>query len=118
MPQSEVLGHYCGPKAKQGDKGPQKEPNQAEPAERIRAENESEGTTWGRKELQSAETNTAPVGHPHRILARHTGPLQRIVPHSDLPWPSAVRPCRPTCGPVSSSRSFCSKNVADPRGLK
>ena len=52
MPQSEVLGHECGPRAKEGDEGPQKEPNQAEHAERIRAENQSEGAGPG-----SAETS-------------------------------------------------------------
>ena len=48
MPQSEVLGHECGPRAKEGDEGPQEESNQAEHAERIRGENESEEVgPWG-----------------------------------------------------------------------
>jgi hypothetical protein len=54
MPQSEVLGGHRGPRAKEGDEGPQEESNQAKHAERIRAENEpekagpgSEGTSIG-----------------------------------------------------------------------
>jgi hypothetical protein len=42
MPQGEVLGHEGGPRAKEGDEGPQEESNQAKHAERIRAENEPE----------------------------------------------------------------------------
>src|ERR1035438_4312581 len=42
MPQREVLGHECGPRAKEGDERPQEESNQAEHADRIRAENEPE----------------------------------------------------------------------------
>ena len=62
MPQGEVLGHECGPRAKEGDEGPQEESNQAEHAGRIRAENESEGPAWGAKEPQSAEVRTPPFG--------------------------------------------------------
>jgi hypothetical protein len=47
MPQSEVLGRHLGSRAKEGDEGPQKESNQAKHAERIRAENESEGAGPG-----------------------------------------------------------------------
>jgi hypothetical protein len=47
MPQSEVLGRHLGPRAKEADEGSQKEPNQAKHAERIRAENESEGAGPG-----------------------------------------------------------------------
>ncbi len=43
MPQREVLGRHLGPRAKEADEGSQKESNQADHAERIRAENESEG---------------------------------------------------------------------------
>jgi len=43
MPQSEVLGGHRGPRAKEGDEGRQKGSSQAEYAERIRSENESEG---------------------------------------------------------------------------
>src|ERR1017187_1189080 len=42
MPQREVLGHECGPRAKEDDEGLQEESNQAKHAERIRAENEPE----------------------------------------------------------------------------
>jgi hypothetical protein len=47
LPQGKVLGHECGPRAKQGDEGPEKESNQAEHAGRIRAEKESEGACPG-----------------------------------------------------------------------
>jgi hypothetical protein len=47
MPKGKVLGHDCGPRAKQGHEGHQKESNQAEHPERIRAENESEGAGPG-----------------------------------------------------------------------
>jgi hypothetical protein len=47
MPQSEVLGGHRGPRAKEGDEGRQKGSSQAEYAERIRAENESEGPARG-----------------------------------------------------------------------
>lgn len=47
MPQSEVLGRHLGPRAKEGDDGLQKESNQGEHAERILAENESEGAGPG-----------------------------------------------------------------------
>ena len=48
MPQGKVLGRHLGPRAEQGDEGPQKESNQAEHAERIRGENESEEVgPWG-----------------------------------------------------------------------
>jgi hypothetical protein len=47
MTQGEVLGHECGPRAKEDDEGPQQESNQAKHAERIRAENESEGAGPG-----------------------------------------------------------------------
>ena len=50
MPQSEVLGGHGGPRAKQGNEGSQKESNQAEHADRIRAKNESEGTGPGSEE--------------------------------------------------------------------
>jgi hypothetical protein len=62
MPQGKVLGRHLGPRAEQGDEGPQKESNQAEHADRIRAEIESEGTAWGVKEVQSAEARTPPFG--------------------------------------------------------
>src|ERR1035437_4787966 len=39
MPQREVLGRHRGPRAEQGDEGPQKESNQAEHVDWIRAEN-------------------------------------------------------------------------------
>jgi hypothetical protein len=52
MPQREVLGHDCGPRAKEGDEGPQEESNQAKHAERIRAENEpEEGRSGERRNL-------------------------------------------------------------------
>ena len=52
MPQREVLGRHLGPRAKQGDERPQKESNQAEHAERIRAENEpEEGRSGERRNL-------------------------------------------------------------------
>src|SRR5450759_332222 len=48
MPQGEVLGRHPSPRAEQGDERPQKESNQAEHAERIRGENESEEVgPWG-----------------------------------------------------------------------
>jgi hypothetical protein len=48
MPQREVLGHECGPRAEEDDEGPQEESNQAKHAERIRGENESEEVgPWG-----------------------------------------------------------------------
>jgi hypothetical protein len=47
MPQSEVLGRHLGPRAKEGDEGPQKESNHAEHAERIPAEIQSEGAGLG-----------------------------------------------------------------------
>src|SRR5664279_6585958 len=47
MPQGEVLGCHLGPRAKEADEGAQKESNQADHAERIRAENESEGDGLG-----------------------------------------------------------------------
>jgi hypothetical protein len=48
MPQREVLGRHPSPRAEQGDEGPQEESNQAEHAERIRGENESEEVgLWG-----------------------------------------------------------------------
>jgi hypothetical protein len=39
---STVLGRHLSPRAKHGGERPQKEPNQAEHAERIRGENEPE----------------------------------------------------------------------------
>src|SRR5450759_2720553 len=47
MPQSEVLGRHVGPMAKESDEGSQKESDQAKHAERIQAENESEGARPG-----------------------------------------------------------------------
>jgi len=47
MPKGRVLGHDCGPRAKQGDEAPQKESNQAEHPEGIRAANQSEGAGSG-----------------------------------------------------------------------
>jgi hypothetical protein len=42
MPQGKVLGRHLCPRTKEGHDGPQKDPNEADHAERIRAENESE----------------------------------------------------------------------------
>jgi len=47
MSQSEVLGRHFGPRAKEGQEGPQKDSNQADHAERIRAEIQSEGAGPG-----------------------------------------------------------------------
>jgi hypothetical protein len=44
MPQSEVLGRHLSPTAKEGDEGPQQQPNPVRHEERIRAENESRGS--------------------------------------------------------------------------
>jgi len=60
MPQSEVLGGHRGPRAKEGDEGRQKGSSQAEYAERIRAENESEGPARGAQEALSAEAPMPP----------------------------------------------------------
>jgi hypothetical protein len=68
MPQREVLGHECGPRAKEGDEGPQEESNQAKHAERIRAENEPEE---GRSEER-----------------RNLNRLRYVRPHSDTLWDS------------------------------
>jgi hypothetical protein len=73
MPQSEVLGQECGPRAKEGDEGPQKESNQAGHAARIRAENESEGTGPENAKPQSAEAPMRPFGSPMDFW-RGTGP--------------------------------------------
>jgi len=67
--QGEVLGRHVGPMAQEGDDGPQKESNQAEHAERIRAEKESEEKARGAQEPQSAEAH---------------------VPRSDTLWDSGV----------------------------
>jgi len=74
MPQSEVLGHECGPRAKEGDEGPQKEPNQAEHAERIRAEKESAAAGPGSGATSTGRGTYAPIWTPYGILARHRKP--------------------------------------------
>ena len=62
MPQGEVLGHECGPRAKEGDEGPQEESNQAEHDERIRAKKSQRRPVRGAQEPQSAEVRTPPFG--------------------------------------------------------
>lgn len=47
MSQGEVLGRHLCPRTKEGHEEPQKEPDQAEHAERIRAEKESEEAGLG-----------------------------------------------------------------------
>ena len=64
MPKGRVLGHDCGPRAKQGDEAPQKESNQAEHAGRIRAKKEPEGPARGAQEPQSAEAPMPPFEDP------------------------------------------------------
>ena len=77
MAQGQVLTGHRGPRAKQHDEGPEKEPNQAEHAERISAESESERAGRGAKELQSAEAPTPPVRHPMGFW-RGTGRILRV----------------------------------------
>jgi hypothetical protein len=62
MPQGEVLGRLLCPRTKEGHEGAQKDPNQAEHAERIRAEKESEGTARRPQEPQSPEAAMPPFG--------------------------------------------------------
>jgi hypothetical protein len=72
MPQSEVLGRHLGPRAKEGDEGPQKESNKAKHAERIRAENESDGAGPGSAGTSIGSGTYAPIRTHYGILARHT----------------------------------------------
>jgi hypothetical protein len=75
MPQSEVLGQECGPRAKEGDEGPQKESNQAGHAARIRAENESKGAGPENAKPQSAE---APMRHSEALGTSGEAPCPRV----------------------------------------
>jgi hypothetical protein len=71
MPQGEVLGEECGSRAKEGDEGPQQQPNPVRHEERIRAENESEGVGPGDTRTSSGPSTSASVLMPYGILARH-----------------------------------------------
>jgi hypothetical protein len=80
MPQNEVLGGHRGPRAKEGDEGRQKGSSQAEYAERIRAENESEGPARGAQEALSAEAPMPPddVWNSGEAHAHHRVPDDRV----------------------------------------
>ena len=80
MPQSEVLGGHRGPRSKEGDEGRQKGSSQAEYAERIRAENESEGPARGAQEALSAEAPMPPddVWNSGEAHAHHRVPDDRV----------------------------------------
>ena len=80
MPQREVLGRHRGPRAKEGDEGHQKGSSQAEYAERIRAENESEGPARGAQEALSAEAPMPPddVWNSGEAHAHHRVPDDRV----------------------------------------
>ena len=74
MPQGKVLGRHLGPRANQSDEGPQKESNQAEHAERIRAEKESAAAGPGSGATSTGRGTYAPIWTPYGILARHRKP--------------------------------------------
>src|ERR1017187_3806558 len=79
MPQSEVLGRHPSPRAEQGDEGLQKESNQDEHAERIRAENEPEEGRSGER--------------------RNLNRLRHVRPHSDTLWDSGEAQLRTSPSP-------------------